>query len=465
MSSFILSFSQNNLITVVATGEGVTESQAINRALRNAIEKTFGVFISASTVVKNDELISDDIATISSGNIASYDIISTINNGSSFVVSVKALVSPEKVVLSLKNAGKQVELNGSVFAQNILAEKFYKDQEVAVIRDFIASYKNLNVIDSFGLYICPPFFMNFPDNGNSYKISEFIRDNFGPSRVSEIVKSSICFDGLTKDLQGNQYPSDPYNKGKDLRSHYIPKYASINSLKQLLLFKDGEENKLFFSGMQNDWPRVDKNLKDMSGGNYILPIIYKPIYNVNNAVKLTSAIVNLLNVISIKDVDDYTKKLGQSFPVIFIGLDKPRPGIVRFTDITNSSSKSPTRIPFYEVTLKNYTTEFSLRNAESINLLKAYFDTQFYRSSPDNMYINSNTEFSKILHLMLTHERLKVRASFQNYQKPLGIDITPNITSATYGTIENALYPSVVLFRLSLEDLEKLKSVDFSFEK
>lgn len=450
MSSFILSFSQNNLITVVATGEGVTESQAINRALRNAIEKTFGVFISASTVVKNDELISDDIATISSGNIASYDIISTINNGSSFVVSVKALVSPEKVVLSLKNAGKQVELNGSVFAQNILAEKFYKDQEVAVIRDFIASYKNLNVIDSFGLYICPPFFMNFPDNGNSYKISEFIRDNFGPSRVSEIVKSSICFDGLTKDLQGNQYPSDPYNKGKDLRSHYMTEYASINSLKQL-------------RGMKNvrQWDEE----KDMSGGNYILPIIYKPIYNVNNAVKLTNAIVNLLNVISIKDVDDYTKKLGQSFPVIFIGLDKPRPGIVRFTDITNSSSKSPTRIPFYEVTLKNYTTEFSLRNAESINLLKAYFDTQFYRSSPDNMYINSNTEFSKILHLMLTHERLKVRASFQNYQKPLGIDITPNITSATYGTIENALYPSVVLFRLSLEDLEKLKSVDFSFEK
>jgi len=455
-----LSSAQNNLVTVIATGDGNSETQAINRALRIAIEKTFGVFISASTQIKNDELISDEIASVASGNIASYDMLSSIQNGSSFIVSVKALISPEKVVFNLKNAGQKVELNGSVFAQNILVEKFYKDQEVQVIKDFIETYKNLNIIDSFFIYPCQPFFMQFPEEGNTNDILQSINENFGPNRVSEIVKTNICFDGLTMNLQGIQYAKEFYKIGNELRTHFKPSFVKISNRNQFVFLDAEDQYKLFYSGVQSEWPIVERHTKDMSGGNYLLPIIYRPFYNVSNAVNLTIALVNLLDAISIKDLDTYKQKLGKCFDIRFIGLDKVKPLMGPFTNITNTKPKLMLRL--YDVATKNYSAEFSLRNAQSIPLLKNYFDHQFQRSSPNTLYVSSNLNFSKILHLALTHQNLKTLASFQYYNEPLIINIAPS--NGKYGELSHSIFPSVVLIRLTLEDLEKFKSINFSFE-
>ena len=58
-------------VSLIVTGEGATKEEATNNALRSAVEQAFGVFVSANTEILNDELIKDEIATISSGNIKS----------------------------------------------------------------------------------------------------------------------------------------------------------------------------------------------------------------------------------------------------------------------------------------------------------------------------------------------------------------------------------------------------------
>ena len=56
--------------TLTVFGNGKTKDEATKLALRSAIEQAFGGFVSSNTQILNDNLISDEIATVSSGNVS-----------------------------------------------------------------------------------------------------------------------------------------------------------------------------------------------------------------------------------------------------------------------------------------------------------------------------------------------------------------------------------------------------------
>ena len=92
------------------TGEGVKKEEATNRALRSAVEQAFGVFVSANTEILNDEMIKDEIATISSGNIKSYDEVAFISSPDGRVmVTLNAVVSIGQLVSFAQNHGASTE--------------------------------------------------------------------------------------------------------------------------------------------------------------------------------------------------------------------------------------------------------------------------------------------------------------------------------------------------------------------
>ena len=62
-------------ITITVSGSGKTQDEAKQSALRSAIEQAFGTFISAKTEILNDQVISDQITSVASGNIQAYDIL------------------------------------------------------------------------------------------------------------------------------------------------------------------------------------------------------------------------------------------------------------------------------------------------------------------------------------------------------------------------------------------------------
>ena len=106
-------------VTLVVSGEGTTKEEATNNALRSAIEQTFGTFVSANTEVLNDEIIKDQIATVSSGNIESYKVLSSVNAGSMKRVNIQAIVSIGKLISFAKSHGMKAELSGAAFAMNM----------------------------------------------------------------------------------------------------------------------------------------------------------------------------------------------------------------------------------------------------------------------------------------------------------------------------------------------------------
>ena len=102
-----LVYSQTDIIDVTTTGVGISKDEATKNALRNALESSFGAFISSKTEIVNDEIVNDEITSISTGNIVSYEIVSSLveeNNHFVTVNSQVSLVSFSSTFIHLNNA-------------------------------------------------------------------------------------------------------------------------------------------------------------------------------------------------------------------------------------------------------------------------------------------------------------------------------------------------------------------------
>ena len=136
--SVLLFFSQINLfsqnesqvVSLTVTSQGGSQEEAKNNALRNAIQQTIGVFISANSTILNDNLVKDEIVSISNGTIQKYQILNEgqLNNNIYFV-TLNADVSVTKLNSFIENKGVKSSFNGSLFSFNI------KQKELATINE------------------------------------------------------------------------------------------------------------------------------------------------------------------------------------------------------------------------------------------------------------------------------------------------------------------------------------------
>ena len=126
----ICSASAQETVKLTVNGQGATKEEAAANALRSAIEQSFGVFVSANTQILNDEVVKDEIATISSGNIQEYKELGciTMPNGQQSV-TLSATVSIGNLISYAKSKGSSAEFAGQVFAMNIKMRELNKTNE------------------------------------------------------------------------------------------------------------------------------------------------------------------------------------------------------------------------------------------------------------------------------------------------------------------------------------------------
>ena len=140
-----LTAQEDKTVEITTTGPGKTKEIALHNALRSAIEQAFGVFISSKTEVLNDQLLTDQIISVSNGNIQHYDLISEmpIDDNTSFAVTVKSKVSISKLTSFIESKGIEVEFKGAVFAMNIKQQKLNEESELKAIKEMAAILKNI----------------------------------------------------------------------------------------------------------------------------------------------------------------------------------------------------------------------------------------------------------------------------------------------------------------------------------
>ena len=129
---------KNKNVTITVSGSGQSLDEAKQNALRNAIEQAYGAFISSKTEIFNDQLVVDQMSSVSSGNIQSYEMLNESKlPDSSWGITLKALVSVNKLKSFVEAKGITIEIKGGLFALNIKQQMLNERGEIRTVNDMV----------------------------------------------------------------------------------------------------------------------------------------------------------------------------------------------------------------------------------------------------------------------------------------------------------------------------------------
>lgn len=142
LNIFQVSAQNTDEITLVVSADGATKEEATKVALRSAIEQAYGTFVSANTTILNDEMVKDEIVTISNGNIKNYSEIASVllPNGNQSV-TLRATVCISKLVSYAQSKGASIEFAGATFAMNIKMMELNKQNEMKALENLYLQIK------------------------------------------------------------------------------------------------------------------------------------------------------------------------------------------------------------------------------------------------------------------------------------------------------------------------------------
>lgn len=130
-------------IELVVSGDGNTKEAATLSALRSALEQAYGTFVSSNTTLLNDELVKDEIVSVSAGNIKQYDYIAEREADGKYYITLKAIVSVGKLIQYVKSKGGETELEGAAFTMDIKLKRLQIQNEEKVMDHLITQLEEL----------------------------------------------------------------------------------------------------------------------------------------------------------------------------------------------------------------------------------------------------------------------------------------------------------------------------------
>ncbi|MDB0042528.1 hypothetical protein N9E80_00655 [Flavobacteriaceae bacterium] len=241
------SFSQE-IIELKTTGFGGNESMAETDALRKAIEEAFGAFISSDTEIFNDELIKDEIVTVSNGNIIGFNLISKGKSDSeTFFGTYKVKVSLTKLTEYAQSKGVSVEVSGGLFAADMKLKKLYKSNEEKSIRSALFVFDSyIKKGFDFNLVVeSPTLNPNKKTDEEEYQNNLIVEVSLNKNFIQGVNYINSVFESLTlNELEVQDY----YNKN-------VPLFPVILTLKKQGKRKITDITKTYYL-------RSEKSLKD-----------------------------------------------------------------------------------------------------------------------------------------------------------------------------------------------------------
>lgn len=241
-------------IKVLSSGQGTTEDEATKIALRSALEDAFGTFISSSTKIENDILVSDEIVSLTQGNIKEYNVLnsSQLENGM-YSVLVESIVSLNKLSSYCESKGMSVSFNGKAFNIELKKEEFNKKSEIKILKNLCIELLSMNprIFDFELVHSEPMAVMNEMDAffaGVKTSLPGELLDNFNteiktlvfPKLNSNYKVMNDLIETTLKAISLSKQETKTYNK---LRLRYYEK--SLHSDSKPLYFRDSKGFELF----------------------------------------------------------------------------------------------------------------------------------------------------------------------------------------------------------------------------
>ncbi len=132
---------ENKTETVIAFGAGQNESDALFNAKLNALDQIFGTFISTSNIIINDSIVMNKIISVTNGQITNYEIIKTEQTDKGFITTIKVNTNIQNLISFCNSIGVDARIQGSLYADNLLAKMNNKENEIKVLNNFASTFK------------------------------------------------------------------------------------------------------------------------------------------------------------------------------------------------------------------------------------------------------------------------------------------------------------------------------------
>jgi len=210
---FLEAIGQTNEVSLVVSSKGTTEEEAKSNALRSAIEQAFGTFVSSRTEILNDNLVQDQMVSLSNGNIKKFETLSSLYlpEQNSHLVTLNATVSLDKLTSFVQSKGyNDVSFDGGGFAMNLKIQKLNASSEVIAIRNLLEQGLLFN--EGFfdrELKVGDPILESGNDNSSKYQVSLTVN--------SSLNKNWLSFhDYFIKTLKSISMPDSEVKSYKDL---------------------------------------------------------------------------------------------------------------------------------------------------------------------------------------------------------------------------------------------------------
>lgn len=197
---------ENQIVTLTVTGEGKTKDEATQVALRSAIEQAFGTFISSKTEILDDELVRDEIVSISNGNIQEFEVISEVELPEiGYATTLKATVSVTKLTSFVESKGVAAEFKGGLFAFNINQQILNEKNEIKAIEEMCEVVKSLSDVSfNYTINANEPVAVNASNEKWKIPLEISVSANNNLLTISEYMLSTLKGLSLTKE-EANDY--------------------------------------------------------------------------------------------------------------------------------------------------------------------------------------------------------------------------------------------------------------------
>ena len=248
---------EDKTVTITVSGSGKSQEEAKQSALRSAIEQAFGTFISSKSEIFNNQLVAEQMASVSSGNIKSFSVLneSQLPDGS-WGVTLKALVSVDKLTSFVEAKGIAIEIKGGIFALNIKQQLLNEQGEIKAVSEMVGLLHEPMQI-SFDYVIKSSDPKSLDADSKNWEIPLMVRATANKNM-------DFCANYCIKTLAALTLSSEEVTSYKSLNKSVFPVNINYNGISKIFyLRKQGSINAL--NTLTSQWEFYTRSFTVKSG--------------------------------------------------------------------------------------------------------------------------------------------------------------------------------------------------------
>jgi len=140
---------------IIADGYGLSPDEALQNALQNAVEQAAGAYVSSVTEIINDEVVRDELLSLSHGFIKEYRKLAESKFDNDYKVAVAAVIVEKQMIKSLEASGVKVTYRAGGMVNDLMAWDKMKENEFNMAKALfdVHQMKNYGIIWDYNLYM------------------------------------------------------------------------------------------------------------------------------------------------------------------------------------------------------------------------------------------------------------------------------------------------------------------------